>query len=497
MPCTSRIFLFFVFNWIFSFNVFAQEQYEVEILHADSAIMEPINGETVKRLIRNVHLKHKNSLIDCDTAIIYQNNNIDAMGNVTLRKKTTKIQGDFLQYFSNQKLAVLNNNVILTDKKAKLYCQDMTYDLTSDIGYYMKGGKLVNEKSTITSQFGTYFSESSQALFRQNVYVNNPDYKLTSDSLMYDTKKKRSLFKTSTKIENDSGYIWCNTGWYDEEKNQSSFGRGTYIYNPSSWIATDSIFYDKKNGRSTIYKTFEYHDTASKIHVFGDTAIMYNENKDITAYNRPILIIESSDNKPTFIRAEVLESKRTKKAKRLKAIKNVRLYNQEFQGVADTMYYYEEDSLMLLRKNPIVWESSDQITGDRIDIYLANKKPDRMNVFQNAFLIQEEARGHYNQISSDTIYIYFKKGQVDVLLAFNKAKSIYYGKEEGKGYLGLNSTESQSLKAIFDSSKPKKIIFYENPKAIFIPVKEIDESNKSLPNFKWLAIQRPKNKDDL
>ena len=460
--------------------------------------METVNGELLKKLIRHVNLKHKNNYIDCDTAIIYQNNNIDAMGNVTLRKKTMKVQGDFLQYFSNQKLAVLNNNVVLTDKKSKLYCQDMTYDLNNDRGYYMKGGKLVNEKTTITSQFGTYFSETSQALFRQNVYVNHPDYKLSSDSLLYDTRKKRSIFKTSTKIENDSGYIWCNSGWYDEEKNQSSFGHGTYIYNPTSWILTDSIFYDKRNGKSNIYKTFEYHDTAAKIHVFGDTAIMFNDNKDIIAYKRPILILESSDNKPTFIRAEVLESRRNEKTKLLKATKQVRVFNQDFQGIGDTMYYFEKDSLMILKKDPVVWEGSDQISGNRIDIYMENKKPRRMNVFENAFLIQaEEVKGHYNQISSDTIHIYFKKGEVDELHAFRNARSIYYGKEEGKGYLGLNSTESNSLKAFFDSSRVKKIVFYENPKAIFIPVKEIDDSNKSLPNFKWQEALRPKNKDDI
>lgn len=47
-------------------------------------------------------------------------------------------------------------------------------------------------------------------------------------------------------------------------------GEGLISDNPPSWLLTDSIFYDKKNGKHYIYKTFEYHDTAAKTHLFGD-----------------------------------------------------------------------------------------------------------------------------------------------------------------------------------------------------------------------------------
>ncbi len=479
-------------------NLLSQELYEVDILHSDFAILETINGEALKNLSGNVKLKHKNTYIDCDSAVVYLNNNIDAIGHVIMKRKNMTVRGEFLQYFSNQKLAVLNNNIVLTDKKAKLYTQDLTYDLTSDMGYYMKGGKLVNEKTEITSQFGSYYSNTSQVLFRQNVHVNHPDYQLTSDSLLYDTKLKKSIFKSSTKITNDSGYIWCNSGWYDEENKRSSFGRGTYIFNPPQWILTDSILTDKKIGMSFIYKTFEYHDTALKIHVFGDSAVMYDDNKNITAFKRATLVLESEDNKPTFIRADILESKTVEKKKNLRAIKNVRLYNNDFQGVADTMLYTDIDSLMIFKKNPIIWHKMDQISGDVIHLYTSNKKPKKMNVYGNAFMIQkEEMYAHYNQICGDTTLIDFKSGEIEQMNTIGNANSLYYGKEEGKGYIGINVSESHNLKAIFDSSKVKKIIFYQNPKAIFYPLKEITDSNRFLPKFKWEEALKPKNKDDI
>ena len=493
--------LFFVFLLIVPLVLVSQETYEVEILPPTAqGIMETINGENVKILVGSVKLRHKLNFIDCDSAVVYTNNNIDAFGHVLIRKKNgAKVYGDKLNYLSLQKVAILRGNVILVDKKSKLYAEDITYDLNNDVGQYFTGGKLINDESEITSQTGTFYTKENLVLFRQNVKVNHPKYKLESDSLMYNTKLKRSIFKTSTKIENDSGFIWCNSGWHDEESNQSSFGRGTYIYNPPSWLLTDSIFYDKKNGKSHIYKTFEYHDTAAKTHLFGDSAYMYNDNKDMIAYKRPILIMESSDNKPTFIRGDILINQTIHKNERImKALKNVRLYSSDFQAISDTLIYKTSDSSVFLRQNAYLWQEEKQLSGEKIFIYLKNKKPERIYVFVNSFMVQqEEAKGHYNQVSSDTSHFYFINGEMDYLFAFGNAKSIYYGKEEGKGYIGLNNSESYSLKMLFDSSKAREVIFYENPKATFYPVKDFTDANRFLPNFVWKSAFRPRSKDDL
>lgn len=495
-------------NWIlfcttllFSNKAICQESYEVEILPpTNQGVMETVNGESLRILVGNVKLRHKQNYIDCDSAVVYSNNNIDAFGHVIIRKLSgAKVQGDKLNYLSLQKVAILRGNVIITEKKARLYAEDITYDLNNDVGQYLTGGRLVNGESIITSQTGTFYTRDNIVLFRQNVRVNHPKYKLEADSLLYNTKLKRSIFKTSTKIESDSGYIWCNSGWHDEEKEQSSFGVGTYIYNPPSWLLTDSIFYDKKLGKSNIYKTFEYHDTAAKVHLFGDSAYMYNDNKDIIAYKRPILIMESSNNQPIFIRGDILINQtRDSGEKVMKAIGRVRLFQQDFQAIADTMLYKTIDSSILLRQNAFIWQEESQLSGLKLIIYLKNKKPERINVYGNSFMAQQEkVVGHYNQVSSDTSYFYFKNGKLDNLFAFGNAKSIYYGREEDKGYLGLNSTESYSLKMLYDSSKPKEIIFYEKPKAVFYPVKEITSTNRFLVNFVWKSALKPRSKDDL
>jgi len=495
--------LFFIAILCVNILVYAQESAMVEVLNSDIGSIEPYENEMVKKLYGHVKLLHKGTVMFCDTATIFANNNVFAVGNIKIvRPKGQTITGHLLNYYSDQKLAVIRDHIVLRDKKMKLETTDITYDMNSDIGYYTNGGVVTSEDTRITSKHGTYVAKTKSVFFKFEVRVTNPKYKLTSDTLEYNTESKRNIFYGSTKIDNDSGYIWCNKGWHDGEKNQSSFGVGTIIYNGTQWLMTDSMFYDKKAGFGRIFKTFEFHDTASKFHVFGDTAEYYEKDKRVVAYRRPILIYESSNTNPLFIRANTIESVEKDGVKNVYGIKNAKIYSQDFQAVSDTLKYYGKDSVFHLLKEPFAWKDSSQVSGQRMLLYMKEKKPSKMFVYHNAIMVQEESKNKaYNQIAGDTIEIYFKqrgaKSQIELMKAKSNAKSIYYGKEEGKGYIGLNSTESKNLNALFDSVSIDKIIFLDHPTATFFPLKDVNEQNSKLKNFIWKIALKPKSKEDL
>jgi hypothetical protein len=41
------------------------------------------------------------------------------------------------------------------------------------------------------------------------------------------------------------------------------------------------------------------------------------------------------------------------------------------------------------------------------------------------------------------------------------------------------------------------ITFYNQPKGIFIPMREVDSTNEHLKDFEWRIAQRPRSKQDL
>jgi hypothetical protein len=156
---------------------------------------------------------------------------------------------------------------------------------------------------------------------------------------------------------------------------------------------------------------------------------------------------------------------------------------------------------MRMRVKPVSWLVDKaqimQLTGEVIYMKLKNKNLEKVYVNENGLIVQEEFKNYYNQISADTINIYMKDKKMDYMHAIKNAKSIYFAKEEPKGYLGLNNSESYRLKALFDDGKLSKIIFYEQPKATFYPTKDINLQNSRLTNFQWLIDQRPKDDKDL
>lgn len=46
----------------------------------------------------------------------------------------------------NKKIAYLDGGVRLTDGKGSLTTPDLEYDMTTDIGIYKHGGKVINKK---------------------------------------------------------------------------------------------------------------------------------------------------------------------------------------------------------------------------------------------------------------------------------------------------------------------------------------------------------------
>jgi len=52
------------------------------------------------------------------------------------------------------------------------------------------------------------------------------------------------------------------------------------------------------------------------------------------------------------------------------AYPNVRFYRVDLQGICDTMHYVSADSILYLKKDPVIWNEDNQLMGDAIDVYL-------------------------------------------------------------------------------------------------------------------------------
>ena len=151
----------------------AQNIQKIELLNADvSEFDESINANAT-RLIGNVSFKHKNAIMNCDSAYLYRDDNrFEAFNNVKINQgDTLLLTGKRLLYDGNTQLAQVFDNVILTDRKMTLNTSRLDYDMDKEIAFYTDSANIVDGPNTLTSKIGYYYSNLHNLFFRNDVLL--------------------------------------------------------------------------------------------------------------------------------------------------------------------------------------------------------------------------------------------------------------------------------------------------------------------------------------
>jgi lipopolysaccharide export system protein LptA len=288
----------------------------VNLINADRLSYAKKNDTTeLQMLAGNVQLKQGNTIFNCDSAVLNKRTRyLEAFGNVHIvDNDTVNIRSQYLQYFTDTKLAFLKNNVSLTDTKSTLYTNDLTYDLNTKIGEYRNGGRLVNQTSVLTSKEGTYYEELKDVYFKKNVDLKDPKYTLKTDSLLYNTATQIATFIAPTKIV-DSAKRTINTkdGFYDTRNRKAYFGQRPTLKDGATTIIANSIDSDDSTGISILRGNAVYIDTAQGISVLANRIDANRIDGSFFATQHPLLIIKQ-DKDSIYITADTLESGRLSK----------------------------------------------------------------------------------------------------------------------------------------------------------------------------------------
>ena len=349
-------------------------------------------------------------------------------------------------------------------------------------------------------------------------------------NLLYLNKKTKSFLATKKPVmifysDNDSTYLAADTLFsgvrLKTEKEDT-------VVNHTNKINADSLF--KKDF------TVDSTKKASPIDYTTDTTIRYDATKDIAV--KPTITIAKEENKvklntkerqkkmdaaqkeaskktsneveeianttvidstknigivsPVPI-AAMLEPTGTDTIRYFLGFSHVRIYNDSLQAISDSMYYSTQDSVFRMFKEPAFWNGKSQVTGDTIHLYTENQKAKRLNVFNDALIVNEQAINLYNQVGGKTLNGYFKAGEIDYIQVKGfPAESIFYATDKDSAYIGMNRSTSDIIDAYFENKKLIKVKFIKEVDGTLYPMRMID-GLKELDNFKWLDAKRPKN----
>jgi hypothetical protein len=318
-------------------------------------------------------------------------------------------------------------------------------------------------------------------------------------------------------VDSTGRSIRTTDGFYSTTTGKAEFGKRPVIKDGATTIIGDRVAFDDSSGTSQAAGNVIIVDTAQGTTLLAGEVFRDNKKERFLATKRPLLIIEQEKDS-IYVTADTIYSGKqselsldsTKKSKidslstvkdssdrYLEAFHHVRIFSDSLQAVCDSLFYSYKDSTYRLFTDPVIWSNGSQITGDTVLLFTKNRKPDRLKVFENSMLVQQQEPGLYNQIASIRMDGYFSKGELDSVRALGEAKTIYYVQDEDSAYTGINESKSDIIDIYLLTKELDKIVLRNDVSGTIWPFGQKDPLQMRLPNFRWLESRRPKSKLEL
>lgn len=456
-------------------------------------------------LIDSVVLYHEGAYMYCDSAYMFEaTNSFEAFSNVRMEQgDTIFVYGDYLHYNGNTRLARLRDNIRMEDNQVTLFTDSLNFDRMANLGYYFDGGMLVDDKNELTSFWGQYDPESKDALFSDSVKLINEDYTIFADTLKYNTETKIADILGPSTIVSDSGFIHTSRGWYNTDTDDARlFDRSEiYSHDTTKVLIGDTILYNRTTGFGEVFGNMYMEDFVRKAILRGNYGT-YNEKTEYGMATDSAYAVDYSQSDSLFLHGDTLKMLTDSIYKDVKAYYNVRFYREDIQGVCDSMNYVQKDSILYLVGHPVIWNKSNQILGNRIDVYLNDTTVDKAHVRDYALAIQDrQTIGQYNQISGRDLKAFFEENELRHVLVEGNAESLYYLVDtdslQSEIIIGLNKTESAYLSMDFLNDELQKLKLWSATQAVTTPLSQLSDESAKLKGFMWLDYLRPMHRMDI
>jgi lipopolysaccharide export system protein LptA len=477
-------------------------------------------------LAGNAKVQQERTFFDADSIVLNQKENyLEAFGHVHINDAdSVHTYADYLKYYGKDKKAFLKNNIRLTDGKGTLTTNDLDYDVGIKMGTYHNGGKIVNRQTTITSRDGYYYGDTRDVYFYNKVEMNSPDTKIFTDTMLYNINTEITNFISPTTIFNGKRKVFTKEGFYDSKTKKAQFAKRSCIDDSTYTLCADDMAFEDSTGKAQFRGNAVYRskDSLSGFDLIANDIKTNSKTKTILATEKPILFLKQ-ENDTTYISADTLFSARFTQLQKVKnipmlrdtakgnyivkfdkdssndryfeAYNHVKIFNDSLQAIADSMFYSSTDSVLRLFNNPIAWAQDNQITGDTMYLFVKNRNPEKMVVFENAMAISKVNGSFFNQLRGNNITGYFKGEHIDVLKTNGSpAQNVYYAQDEQKKIVGVNQSAADVINIEFINNKPEKVIFINNLQGTMFPLNQVNHSDLQVKGFKWLIDLRPKSK---
>lgn len=481
---------------------------KVHLLHADCLYFDERLHRTAQILVGHVQFSHDGVLLFCDSALYYEStNSFDAFGHVRMNQgDTLMLNSEVLYYNGLDQLARARYDVELEHGTMTIYTDSLDFDRLYNLGYYFEGGRVLDHDNELTSDWGEYNPTTHEAVFNYNVRLVNPappakpETVLISDTLHYNTETAIAHIVGPSNIENGDNHIYSECGYYDTQKKHSHLLERSILTNNGKRLVGDSVVWNDDVAIAEAYGDIIYTDEVNKNMFTGE----YCYYEDITGYvmaTDSAVAIDYSQQDTMYAHADTFKvftyNIDTDSTYRIvHAYYHMRAFRKDVQAVCDSMVYDTRDSILIMYRDPILWQAGQQQLGEEIRIFFNGEYIDSVQVLRQALSVEKIDSIHYNQVAGREMHTYFKDGEIYLSTSEGNVFVNYYPFDDDSIMVELNHTETSLLKMYVKERKVDRI-WMPAATGVMYPIPLIPSNMYYLENFAWFDYIRPIDRYDI
>ena len=454
----------------------------------------------LSKVDEQVHFTHEGIEVWADQAIHYAAENFfKAYGNVRMEQgDTITMTSQYAEYNGNTKFAFASGNVFMRNPKTSLQTDTLFFDRTKQQAYYRSGGTIRDTASVLKSRIGRYYLEDDKYTFASQVVITNPDYVLTSDHLDFYSESGDAYFYGPTTIKSDESTIYAERGYYDTRGDTGYFVKNSRIDYENRILEGDSLYFNRNTNFASATNNIKVTDTINESVIRGHYAEVFRDKDSVFITNRA-LAVSMQEQDSIYIHADTLMVTGKPEDRIIRGFYDVRMFKSNMSGKSDSIHVRERTGLTQMLGRPVIWSENNQLTGDTIHLLtnVETEEMDSLKVFDNAFMIQRDSLGGYNQLKGLQMYGKFVDNDLQQVDLVKNTETLYFMRNDPGELIGINKTLSSSISVFLEEQQVVDIYYYNQIDGILYPESELPESDRTLKGFNWRGEERPKSVEDL
>lgn len=178
----------------------------------------------------------------------------------------------------------------------------------------------------------------------------------------------------------------------------------------------------------------------------------------------------------------------------VKAYRNVRMYRTDAQMACDSMVSVSTDSIIHLYIDPVLWNNSNQIASDEVDVFTRNRQIERAEFVGSPIMVSEIDTTYYNQVAGKVMIAYFRNNDIYRNDVNGNVQTIYFQREDDDlpEVTQMIYLESASASFYIEDKELVGMTYRNDVPFKLYPIAQIPPTqDKRLRNFKWVPSLRP------